>query len=176
MSAETTCAHVYPAGRSDTELEFDHVICGHGLQGEPERLRFINPPFANGGDRDDVPIFNRNFEPSVPGLYLSGWLLPTALGRSADLLTGRNLPQSVLPGILPMAVSLSLLSSRGGFARKGRRADHLEHLDQISRVLRASNRGTDGYAGTTNSRNPGSRRLLCHQRAAKARWPRDGGF
>jgi hypothetical protein len=30
-----------------------------------------------------------------------------------------------------------------------------EHLDQISQVLRASNRGTDGYAGMTNSRNPG---------------------
>jgi hypothetical protein len=54
-----------------------------------------------------------------------------------------------------MGVSLSLLSSRGVVRKQRGVQTSPEHLDQISLVLRASNRGTNGYAGMTNSRNPG---------------------
>jgi hypothetical protein len=51
---------------------------------------------------------------------------------------------------------MSLLSSRGVFVRKQSGVQTSpEQLDQISWVSRASNRGTDGYAGMTKSRNPG---------------------
>jgi hypothetical protein len=66
---------------SDIELEFDHVIAGTGYKVSLKRLFFLHSSLR---DRmatvDDVPVLNRTFESSVPGLYFVGLASSNSFG------------------------------------------------------------------------------------------------
>ena len=66
---------------SDTELQFDHVICATGYKVSLQRLCFINPALRKRlATADDVPILNRNFQSVVPGLYFVGLASSNSFG------------------------------------------------------------------------------------------------
>jgi lysine/ornithine N-monooxygenase len=68
---------------SDTELQFDHVICATGYKVTLQRLCFIDAaPRKRMATADAEPILNRNFQSVVPGLYFVGLALVEQL-RSA---------------------------------------------------------------------------------------------
>lgn len=56
---------------SDTEFQFDHVICATGYRVNLQRLGFIDPALRQQmASADDVPILNRNFPVRCPGPLL----------------------------------------------------------------------------------------------------------
>jgi thioredoxin reductase len=66
---------------SDTELQFDHVICATGYKVNLQRLSFIDPALREKmATPDDVPILNRNFSSVVPGLYFVGLASSNSFG------------------------------------------------------------------------------------------------
>jgi lysine/ornithine N-monooxygenase len=66
---------------SDTELQFDHVICATGYKVSLQRLCFIDPALRKRmGTADDVPILNRNFQSVVPDLYFVGLASSNSFG------------------------------------------------------------------------------------------------
>jgi lysine/ornithine N-monooxygenase len=66
---------------SDTELQFDHVICATGYKVSLQRLCFIDPALRKQmATVDDVPILNRNFQSIVPGLYFVGLASSNSFG------------------------------------------------------------------------------------------------
>ncbi len=66
---------------SDTELQFDHVICATGYKVSLQRLCFIDPALRKRmATADDVPILNRNFQSVVPGLYFVGLASSNSFG------------------------------------------------------------------------------------------------
>jgi hypothetical protein len=67
---------------SDTELQFDHVICATGYKMTLQRLCFIDAaPRKRMATADDVPILNRNFQSVVPGLYFVGLAWSNSFGQ-----------------------------------------------------------------------------------------------
>jgi thioredoxin reductase len=57
----------------DVKLVMDHVICGTGFRVSISRLGFLNESLRQQMlTVDDTPVLSRNFESSVPGLYLVG--------------------------------------------------------------------------------------------------------
>jgi lysine/ornithine N-monooxygenase len=68
-------------GRSDTELQFDHVICATGYKVSLTRLSFIDPTLRKRmATADDVPVLNRNFQSVVPDLYFVGLASSNSFG------------------------------------------------------------------------------------------------
>jgi thioredoxin reductase len=66
---------------SDTELEFDHVIAATGYKVSLQRLNFIHPLLRKQmAAAEDVPVLNRNFESSVPGLFFVGLASSNSFG------------------------------------------------------------------------------------------------
>jgi lysine/ornithine N-monooxygenase len=66
---------------SDSELQFDHVICATGYKVKLQRLGFLHPTFHNQlAPVDDVPMLTRNFESVVPGLYFVGLASSNSFG------------------------------------------------------------------------------------------------
>jgi thioredoxin reductase len=66
---------------SDTELQFDHVICATGYKVKLQRLSFLDPTLRNQmTTAGDVPMLNRNFESVVPGLYFVGLASSNSFG------------------------------------------------------------------------------------------------
>jgi hypothetical protein len=66
---------------SDTELQFDHVVCATGYKVSLQRLGFINPALRKQvATVDDVPILNRNFQSAVPDLYFVGLASSNSFG------------------------------------------------------------------------------------------------
>jgi lysine/ornithine N-monooxygenase len=66
---------------SDTELQFDHVVCATGYKVSLQRLGFINPALRKQvAAVDDVPILNRNFQSAVPDLYFVGLASSNSFG------------------------------------------------------------------------------------------------
>lgn len=66
---------------SDTELECDHVIAATGYKVNLQRLHFIHPHLRKQmAAAEDVPVLNRNFESSVPGLFFVGLASSNSFG------------------------------------------------------------------------------------------------
>jgi thioredoxin reductase len=66
---------------SDTELQFDHVICATGYRVSLQRLGFLDPGLRKKmATADDVPVLNRNFASAVPGLYFVGLASSNSFG------------------------------------------------------------------------------------------------
>jgi hypothetical protein len=66
---------------SDTELQFDHVICATGYKVNLQRLGFLHPALRKQmATADDVPILNRNFESVIPDLYFVGLASSNSFG------------------------------------------------------------------------------------------------
>lgn len=66
---------------SDTELQFDHVICATGYKVSLHRLCFIDPALRKQmATADDVPVLNRNFQSVVPDLYFVGLASSNSFG------------------------------------------------------------------------------------------------
>jgi lysine/ornithine N-monooxygenase len=66
---------------SDTELQFDHVVCATGYKVSLQRLGFIDLALRKQVDTvDDVPILNRDFQSAVPGLYFVGLASSNSFG------------------------------------------------------------------------------------------------
>ena len=65
----------------DTELEFDHVIAATGYKVSLQRLSFLHTTLRKQMvTAEDVPVLNRNFETSIPGLYCVGLASSNSFG------------------------------------------------------------------------------------------------
>jgi thioredoxin reductase len=65
--------HIVENDGRDVELVMDHVIGATGFQVSISRLGFIDATLREQiRTVDDTPVLSRNFESSVPGLYLVG--------------------------------------------------------------------------------------------------------
>jgi lysine/ornithine N-monooxygenase len=66
---------------SDTELQFDHVICATGYKVSLQRLSFIHRALRKQmATVEDVPVLGRNFQSVVPGLYFVGLASSNSFG------------------------------------------------------------------------------------------------
>ena len=66
---------------SETELQFDHVICATGYKVSLDRLGFLDSTVRQQmATADDVPLLTRNFESVVPGLYFVGLASSNSFG------------------------------------------------------------------------------------------------
>jgi hypothetical protein len=66
---------------SGTEMQFDHVTAATGYRVSLQRLHFMNAGLREEmATVEDIPILNRNFESSVPGLYFVGLASSTSFG------------------------------------------------------------------------------------------------
>jgi thioredoxin reductase len=66
---------------SDAELEFDHVIAATGYRVNLQRLQFLHPDLRKQmATVEDVPILDRNFQTSVPGLFFVGLASSNSFG------------------------------------------------------------------------------------------------
>jgi lysine/ornithine N-monooxygenase len=66
---------------SDTELQFDHVICATGYKVSLQRLGFIHEELRTQmATLEDVPKLDRNFQSVVPGLYFVGLASSNSFG------------------------------------------------------------------------------------------------
>ena len=82
---------------TDTEMAFDHVIAATGYKVSLERLRFIHPQLRKQvATREDVPVLNRNFETSVPGLYCVGLASSNSFGPLCRFAYGAKFTSSRL--------------------------------------------------------------------------------
>jgi thioredoxin reductase len=82
---------------TDTEMEFDHVIAATGYKVSLERLRFLHPHLRKQvATREDVPVLNRNFETSVPGLYCVGLASSNSFGPLCRFAYGAKFTSSRL--------------------------------------------------------------------------------
>jgi thioredoxin reductase len=58
-----------------------HIICATGYQPDLDRLHFLDPKIRSQIQMvDNVPVLSRNFESSVPGLYLVGLAAAESFG------------------------------------------------------------------------------------------------
>jgi thioredoxin reductase len=71
------------------ELAADHVVAATGYKGDTRRL-----PFLRGLEGElrtigaGVPVLNRAFETSIPGLYIAGFLSAATFGPSMRFIYG----------------------------------------------------------------------------------------
>ena len=66
---------------SDTEMQFDHVVAATGYRVSLQRLQFMHAALREQTVTvEDVPILNRNFQSSVPGLYFVGLASSNSFG------------------------------------------------------------------------------------------------
>jgi thioredoxin reductase len=66
---------------SDTEMQFEHVVAATGYRVSLQRLQFIHSALREQTVTvEDVPILNRNFESSVPGMYFVGLASSNSFG------------------------------------------------------------------------------------------------
>lgn len=66
---------------SDAELEFDHVIAATGYRVNVQRLQFLHPDLHKQlATVEDVPILDRDFQTSVPGLFFVGLASSNSFG------------------------------------------------------------------------------------------------
>jgi thioredoxin reductase len=66
---------------SDTELQFDHVICATGYKVSLDRLGFLDPTVRKQmATAEDAPLLKRNFESVIPGLYFVGLASSNSFG------------------------------------------------------------------------------------------------
>ena len=69
------------AGRTDRQIDVDHVIAATGYKAAISRLTFIDESLrARVRTADQAPILNRHFESSVPGLYFVGAAAANSFG------------------------------------------------------------------------------------------------
>jgi thioredoxin reductase len=65
----------------NVELEVDHVIAATGYRVNLQRLQFLHPDLRKQmAAVEDVPILNRNFQTSVPGLFFVGLASSNSFG------------------------------------------------------------------------------------------------
>jgi cation diffusion facilitator CzcD-associated flavoprotein CzcO len=75
LTVENSKAHlrIVENDGKDVELVMDHVIAATGFRVSISRLGFLDGPLREQiRTVDDTPVLSRNFESSVPGLYLVG--------------------------------------------------------------------------------------------------------
>jgi lysine/ornithine N-monooxygenase len=86
---------------SDTELQFDHVICATGYKVNVQRLAFLHPALRKQlATADDVPILNRNFQSVVPNLYFVGLASSNSFGPLCRFAYGAKFTSKRLAGHL----------------------------------------------------------------------------
>ena len=86
---------------SDTELQFDHVICATGYKVNVQRLGFLHPALREQlATADDVPILNRNFQSVVPDLYFVGLASSNSFGPLCRFAYGAKFTSKRLAGHL----------------------------------------------------------------------------
>jgi hypothetical protein len=87
----------HAAGKGDGSLEVDHVVAATGYKVSLERLPFIEPSLR-GRIRhvDGAPLLRRNFESSVPGLFVCGLASAASFGPLARFAYGAGFATRVL--------------------------------------------------------------------------------